>query len=52
MSSSDENDSTEIDCDTCTTDELSQLFDDSLQISSEIAVSSQKEYILYLDNSR
>lgn len=52
MSSSDENDANEIDCDTCTTDELNQLFDDSLRISSEIAVSPQNDYILYLDHSR
>lgn len=50
--SSDENESNEIDCDTCTTTELSKLFDESLRISSEEAISLQKDYILYLDNSR
>lgn len=50
--SSDENEQNEIDCDTCTTAELSQLFDESLRITSEEAVSLQKDYILYLDNSR
>lgn len=52
MSSSDENDSNAIDCDTCATDELNRLFDDSFRISSEQAISLQKEYVLHLDSSR
>lgn len=50
--SSDENEQNEIDCNTCSASELSQLFDESLRISSEEAISLQKNYILYLDNSR
>lgn len=53
--SSDENEQNEIDCidgDTCTEAELNQLFGESLRISSEEAISLQKDYILYLDNSR
>lgn len=52
MSSSDENDQSEIDCDTCTTAELNCLFKDSFRISSEEAISLQKDYVLHLDNSR
>ncbi|XP_055315487.1 WD repeat-containing protein 89 [Sitodiplosis mosellana] len=50
--SSDENEQNEIDCNTCTATELSQLFDESLRISSEEAISLQQNYVLYLDNSR
>lgn len=52
MSSSDENEHEEIDGDTCTTIELSELFDESLRIASEEAISLQKDYILYMDHSR
>lgn len=52
MSSSDENEPVEIDCDTCTTQELSELFDESLRIGSEEAISLEKDYILHLDLSR
>lgn len=52
MSSSDENEHDEIDCDTSTSLELSKLFDESLRIASEEAISLQKEYILHLDHSR
>lgn len=55
--SSDEED--EIDCDTCTPDELSQIFDETLRISNETSIwpkrterNDNEEYILYLDNSR
>lgn len=48
----DEKDSNEIDCDTCSEVELNRLFDHSLQVVSEEAISLQKDYILYLDNSR
>ncbi|XP_031618501.1 WD repeat-containing protein 89 [Contarinia nasturtii] len=52
MSSSDEDQPNEIDCDTCNTSELSKLFGESLRITSEEAISLQKDYVLYLDNSR
>lgn len=52
MSGSDENEQERNDGDTCTTHEISELFDESLRISSEEAISLQKDYILYLDNSR
>lgn len=52
MSSSDEVETAEVDCDTCKTDDLSELFDESLRIVSEEAISLEKDYILYLDNSR
>lgn len=52
MSSSDENEHNEIDCDTTTAQESSELFDESLRIASEEAISLKKDYILHLDNSR
>lgn len=52
MSGSEENEHDETDQDACTTQELSSLFDESLRIASEEAISLQKDYILYLDNSR
>lgn len=52
MSKSEKNEQEEIDCDTCSPIELSKLFDESLRIASEEAISLEKDYILYLDNSR
>lgn len=42
----------EVDCDTCTSTELNKLFGESLRITSEEAISLQKDYVLYLDSSR
>lgn len=52
MSSSDEEEQIEVDADTCNTIELNNLFDNSLRLSCEEAISLQKEYILYLDAPR
>lgn len=52
MSSSDDNEHDEVDRDACTAQDLTNLFDESLRIASEEAISLQKDYILYLDNSR
>lgn len=49
MSSSDEMQTNEIDEDSCST---SQLFDESLRIASEEAISLSNDYIMYLTNSR
>lgn len=52
MSTSEEIEQNEIDADICNETELKKLFDESLRISSEEAISLKKDYILYLDNSR
>lgn len=52
MSGSEEDEHDEIDRDACSAQELSNLFDESMRIASEEAVSLQKDYILYLDHSR
>lgn len=50
--SSDEDESIEIDCDTCGTFELNQLFDSSFRIASEEAFSLEKDYALYIDATK
>lgn len=52
-SSSDENERDEIDCDPSTAQEsIDKLFDESLRIASEEAISLKKDYVLHLDSSR
>lgn len=50
MNDSDESEHDEINPES--TQDLTNLFDESLRIASEEAISLQKDYILYLDNSR
>lgn len=52
MSGSGDSDSIEIDTDTCTEDELNNLFNNSLRLTSETAISLRKDYILFLDSTR
>lgn len=52
MSGSDENEQNEVGGDPCLTHELDHLFDESLRIASEEAISLQKDYILHLDSTR
>lgn len=39
------------DSDTCSIEELNKLFDHSLRLSHEKAISLQNDYILFLDGS-
>lgn len=52
MSSSDEEEQTIIDGDTCSASEIADLFKLTCNISSEKAISLKKNYILHLNNSR
>lgn len=52
MSSSDEEEQTIVDGDSCDANEIASLFKLACNISSEEAISLKKSYILHLNNSR
>lgn len=52
MSSSEEEEQTYIDDDTCDVGEIAKSFKITYSVSSEEAVSLKKDYILHLNNSR
>lgn len=52
MGSSDEDEITVQDGDSCSLEELNRIFKSPLHLSTEEAISLQKNYILHLDTSR